>query len=105
MMVAMTVLGTGGPITAFATTNTNTTSDADGDATCNGLTATTVGTSGSDNLNGTEGPDVIAGLDGHDMIDGVGGDDVICGDEGNDIQEGGWQANNDIMNVVMVRTA
>ena len=58
-------------------------------ATCDGLQATIVGTSGADTLTGTPGPDVIAGLQGNDVIDGGGGDDVICGGIGNDRISGG----------------
>jgi len=58
-------------------------------ATCNGLTATIVGTAGNDTLVGTAGNDVIAGLAGDDTIDGAGGDDVICGGLGNDGITGG----------------
>lgn len=47
--------------------------------TCNGLTATIVGTDGNDTLVGTDGVDVIAGLDGRDRIYGLDGNDVICG--------------------------
>ena len=57
--------------------------------TCNGLTATIVGTAGNDTLVGTPGNDVIAGLGGDDTIDGAGGDDVICGGPGNDGITGG----------------
>src|SRR2546430_1059645 len=42
--------------------------------TCNGLTATIVGTTGNDTLVGTAGNDVIAALAGDDTIDGAGGD-------------------------------
>src|SRR2546423_3983366 len=51
--------------------------------TCNGLTATIVGTTGNDTLVGTAGNDVIAALAGDDTIDGAGGNDVICGGPGN----------------------
>src|SRR2546427_705051 len=57
--------------------------------TCNGLTATIVGTTGNDTLVGTAGNDVIAALAGDDTIDGVGGNDVICGGPGNDGITGG----------------
>lgn len=53
-------------------------------ATCNGLTATIVGTAGDDFLEGTSGDDVIAGLEGNDFIQGKGGNDTICGNEGDD---------------------
>ena len=52
--------------------------------TCNGLTATIVGTSGADDIEGTAGNDVIVGLAGDDQIRGKGGDDTICGNAGND---------------------
>ena len=67
-------------------------------ATCNGRTATIVGTAGNDILNGTAGDDVIAGLGGDDTINGLDGNDVLCGDEdppfvggtpGNDTLNGG----------------
>ena len=59
--------------------------------TCNGLTATIVGTAGDDTLLGTAGDDVIVGLAGNDIIRG-GGDDVICGGDGNDSITGGYLA-------------
>jgi predicted alpha/beta hydrolase family esterase len=52
--------------------------------TCQGLTATIVGTDGNDQLRGTPGDDVIVGLAGNDVIRGEGGNDVICGGPGND---------------------
>ena len=52
--------------------------------TCNGLTATIVGTIGNDTLNGTAGRDIIVGLGGNDVINGLDGNDVICGGKGND---------------------
>ena len=52
--------------------------------TCNGLTATIVGTPGPDTLIGTAGNDVIVGLGGDDLILGQGGNDVICGGDGDD---------------------
>ena len=52
--------------------------------TCEGLTATIVGTEGADSLAGTPGSDVIVGLGGDDVISGNAGDDVICGGDGND---------------------
>lgn len=53
-------------------------------ATCNGLTATIVGTDGNDRLTGTAASDVIVGLAGRDVIEGADADDVICGGSGND---------------------
>ena len=57
--------------------------------TCNGLTATRVGTALNDVINGTSGRDVIVGLGGADTINGNGGDDVICGLDGPDTVDGG----------------
>ena len=53
-------------------------------ATCGGLTATIVGTSGADELVGTPGVDVIVGLGGDDFILGLAGHDVLCGGNGAD---------------------
>jgi hypothetical protein len=57
--------------------------------TCNGLTATIVGTDGGKIIIGTPGPDVIQGLGGNDVIRGNGGNDIICGGSGNDRLFGG----------------
>lgn len=57
--------------------------------TCDGRTATIVGTAGNERIFGTPGPDVISGLGGNDEILGLGGDDVICGGTGNDRLVGG----------------
>ncbi|HKU50155.1 MAG TPA: calcium-binding protein [Nitrososphaera sp.] len=57
--------------------------------TCQGLTATIVGTPGNDYINGTAGVDVIVGLGGDDIIYGLRGNDVICGGDGKDKQYGG----------------
>ncbi|WP_274388277.1 hypothetical protein [Salsipaludibacter albus] len=56
---------------------------------CEGRTATVIGTSAGEELVGTVGNDVIVGLNGDDTIDGGGGDDVICGGNGNDTLRGG----------------
>lgn len=58
-------------------------------ATCDGLTATKVGTNGNDVITGTSGRDVIAGLGGNDTIRGLGGNDLICGGSGRDKLIGG----------------
>ena len=57
--------------------------------TCEGWTATIVGTKGNDKIVGTPGKDVIVALGGRDMVRGRGGNDVICGNFGADILEGG----------------
>ncbi len=57
--------------------------------TCNGLTATIVGTDGDDELNGTRGDDVIVSLGGDDLIRGGAGDDTICGGDGSDVIQAG----------------
>ena len=56
---------------------------------CDGGTATLLGTPGDDELEGTAATDVIVGLGGDDEIEGNGGDDRICGGEGDDDLEGG----------------
>jgi hypothetical protein len=58
-------------------------------STCDGQTATIVGTSAADALVGTSGRDVIVGLGGNDKIQGGGGRDVICGGSGDDTLAGG----------------
>ncbi len=57
--------------------------------TCEGKSATIVGTSGADTLEGTSKRDVIVGLAGDDVINGRGGDDLICGNNGSDRIFGG----------------
>jgi len=56
---------------------------------CQGHTATIVGTRGVDRIAGTNRRDVIAGLGGDDVIDGLKGDDLICGGTGADRLQGG----------------
>jgi Ca2+-binding RTX toxin-like protein len=56
---------------------------------CDGQTATVVGTAGDDELDGTDGADVIVGLGGEDELEGGRGDDRICGGDGDDELEGG----------------
>ena len=68
---------------------------AEPSTTCNGLTATIVGTSGDDVLTGTAGDDVIVGLEGNDIIRGGLGNDVICGGPGDDTLSG--QGGNDVL--------
>jgi Ca2+-binding RTX toxin-like protein len=57
--------------------------------TCDGQSATIVGTTGNDKIKGTNGADVIVGLGGKDRISGRGGDDRICGGAGKDKLKGG----------------
>ena len=58
--------------------------------TCEGETATIVGTPGNDNnIVGTSGRDVIAALGGNDRVRALDGNDLVCGGEDNDIIYGG----------------
>jgi Ca2+-binding RTX toxin-like protein len=58
--------------------------------TCEGQTATIVGTLGNDNnIVGTSGRDVIAALEGNERVRSLDGNDIVCGGEGNDIVDGG----------------
>ena len=57
--------------------------------TCDGQTATIVGTAAADTISGTAGADVIVGLGGNDVISGLGGADRICGGPGADTLKGG----------------
>ena len=56
--------------------------------TCDGLTATIVGTKADDTLMGTTSSDVIVGLGGDDVIVGDLGADRICGGTGDDTLSG-----------------
>ncbi len=56
---------------------------------CQGQTATIVGTRGADRITGTNRRDVIVGFGGDDVIDGRKGDDLICGGAGADRLQGG----------------
>ncbi len=56
---------------------------------CDGRTATIVGSEGRDRITGTDRADVIAGLGGDDLIDGLRGDDLVCGGPGADRLLGG----------------
>jgi Ca2+-binding RTX toxin-like protein len=55
------------------------------DATCHGIPATIVGTSGRDSVGGTPNDDVATMRGSGDRFDGFHGDDLICGDDGNDV--------------------
>src|SRR5918996_4312814 len=58
--------------------------------TCEGETATIVGTPGNDNnIVGTSDRDVIAALGGNDRVRALDGNDLVCGGEGNDVISGG----------------
>jgi len=57
--------------------------------TCNGRSATHVGTAGNDEISGTPGRDVIAALGGKDEVSGLAGKDLICGGSGKDTLKGG----------------
>ena len=69
---------------AFATTT-----NGGGGITCEGETATIVGTNGNNDITGTSVNDVIAGLGGNDRIRAQGGNDIVCGGAGNDDMDGG----------------
>lgn len=56
---------------------------------CDGRTATIVGTAEDDEITGTDGDDVIVGLAGQDIIDAGPGDDVVCGGDNADVLRGG----------------
>ncbi|MCP3976423.1 MAG: hypothetical protein GY720_18205 [bacterium] len=56
---------------------------------CNGQSATIVGTDRVDVLVATLGDDVVAALRGHDVVLGRKGDDLICGNKGRDGLRGG----------------
>ena len=57
--------------------------------TCDGRSATIVGTPGNDTLVGTPGNDVIVAEGGADVIKGMGGSDLICAGGGEDTVRGG----------------
>lgn len=57
--------------------------------TCFGESATILGHSGDERIEGTSGPDVIIGRGGRDTVFGRGGDDLICGNGGSDVLDGG----------------
>ena len=57
--------------------------------TCDGKTATIVGTAGKDRIKGTNKADVIVALGGDDVVKGLGGNDVVCAGDGNDKVYGG----------------
>jgi PKD repeat protein len=58
--------------------------------TCEGETATIVGTPGNDiNIVGTSGRDVITALGGDDRVHALDGNDLVCGGGGNDVIDGG----------------
>jgi Ca2+-binding RTX toxin-like protein len=62
---------------------------------CAGVSATIVGTPGSDTLTGTAGNDVVALLAGDDTFSGGGGSDSVCAGTGSDDVVGG--AGNDVL--------
>jgi len=57
--------------------------------TCNGKTATILGSGDADEISGTPKADVIVTFGGADQIDGLGGNDTICAGGGNDQVLGG----------------
>ena len=63
--------------------------EAQAPVTCNGRTATIVGTAGNDTISGTSGPDVIAALGGNDVVRGLGDNHTISLGAGRDSAKGG----------------
>jgi RTX calcium-binding nonapeptide repeat (4 copies) len=57
--------------------------------TCFGETATILGNSGDERIEGTPGTDVIIGRGGRDIVFAGEGDDLICGNAGSDVIDGG----------------
>jgi Ca2+-binding RTX toxin-like protein len=57
--------------------------------TCDGKTATIVGTDDPELLTGTPGDDVITAAGGNDVVKASGGNDIVCGGVGNDDLVGG----------------
>ena len=53
--------------------------------TCNGQTATIVGTDGDDRLVGTPGNDVFSAGSGNDVVIGLAGNDTVCAGTGDDL--------------------
>ncbi len=77
LLVAMGLLGSAAGEAALA------------EYTCDGRTATLVGTDEDDVIEGTDGDDVIVALGGRDTVRAGAGDDVVCGGDGGDVLEGG----------------
>jgi Ca2+-binding RTX toxin-like protein len=69
-------------------------SSAQGAVSCDGRTATIIGTEGPDSIIGTDGNDVIVALGGNDRVFAGPGADVVCLGTGNDALNGG--AGNDV---------
>lgn len=59
-------------------------SAAPADGTCDGLSATIVGTDGNDDLTGTAGDDVVSLGPGDDTFVSMAGNDTVCGGTGDD---------------------
>jgi Ca2+-binding RTX toxin-like protein len=78
------VVTTTSSTTTTVATTTSTSTTVPVPTTCDGATATIVGTAGGDTITGTPGNDVISAGAGNDTVNGGGGDDVICGGGGND---------------------
>ena len=77
VMYAIVFAGGAKPLAASAATPT-----------CRGVTATIVGTNGSDQIKGTRQRDVIVAKAGDDNVAAKGGNDLICGGRGRDDLEG-----------------
>ena len=84
---SLTVTGTGAKGNATLTVTVS-----DGSLTASTTVRASVGTGGTNNLNGSTGADMLFGLAGNDKMNGANGVDLLCGGAGNDQLTGGGSA-------------
>lgn len=84
-----TAIGTALPLVTVLLAGSILARPATAAASCLGTSASFVGTSGHDVIEGTAGDDVIVAGDGNDVVRGRSGNDVICGNDGDDLLIGG----------------